>query len=72
LRVDLDEGNERMQAKIRNGQLQKIPYLLIVGDQEIEADAVAVRKRGGEDLGVQSIDAFLTGLREEVQERRRE
>ena len=72
LRVDVDAGGERMQAKIRNGQLQKIPYLLVVGDAEEEANSVAVRKRGGEDLGVQEVERFLTGLSQEVQERMRE
>ncbi len=70
LRVDVDEGGDRMQAKIRTGQLQKIPYLLVVGDTEQEGESVAVRKRGGEDLGVQSVEAFLTELGKEVEERR--
>jgi len=72
LRVDVDAGGERMQAKIRNGQLQKIPYLLVVGDTEEEANSVAVRKRGGEDLGVQDVEAFLAELSQEIEERRRD
>ncbi len=71
LRVELDEGGERMNAKVRRGQLEKIPYLLVVGDREVEADAVAVRKRGGEDLGAVSVDDFTTDLLAEVGERRR-
>ena len=51
LRADVDDGNERMQAKIRNGQRRKIPYLLVIGDREVEARAAAVRVRNGEDLG---------------------
>ena len=51
LRVDVDDGNERMQAKIRTGQRRKIPYLLVVGDREVEARAAAVRVRNGDDLG---------------------
>jgi len=71
LRIEVDDGGERMNAKVRKGQLEKVPYLLVVGDQEVAADAVAVRARWGEDLGVQSVDAFRGALMEEVRERRR-
>ncbi len=57
-RVDLDLRNEKIGFKIREHTLQKIPYLLIIGDREMESGTVAVRKRGGEDLGAMSIDAF--------------
>ena len=56
LRVDVDDGNERMQAKIRNGQRRKIPYLLVIGDREVEARSAAVRVRSGEDLGAMPLD----------------
>ena len=59
LRVEIDFGIERMNAKIRNGQMQKIPYMLVVGDREQEQGAVAVRLRSGEDLKSKSIDEFL-------------
>ncbi|MFQ5878702.1 MAG: threonine--tRNA ligase, partial [Dehalococcoidia bacterium] len=52
LRVVADDSDERMNAKIRRAQLQKVPYMLIVGDQEVTAEAVAVRRRSGEDLGL--------------------
>ena len=67
LRVDVDDGNERMQAKIRNGQRRKIPYLLVIGDREVEARSAAVRVRGGDDLGampVVEIRQMLTELRD--------
>ncbi|MDP3994476.1 MAG: threonine--tRNA ligase, partial [bacterium] len=51
LRVELDSRNETLQAKIRNAQLEKVAYMLIVGDRETEASSVSVRKRNGEDLG---------------------
>ena len=69
LRVDVDDGNERMQAKIRNGQRAKIPYLLVIGDREAEAGAVAVRVRGGEDLGAQPLSEFQAMLTEQVSTR---
>lgn len=51
LRVEVDDSSERMAAKIREAQLQKVPYMLVVGDREAEQEAVAVRLRTGEDLG---------------------
>ncbi len=69
LRVDVDDGNERMQAKIRNGQRAKIPYLLVIGDREAEAGAVAVRVRGGEDLGAMQLAEFRELLSDAVASR---
>ena len=59
LRVDLDLRNEKITYKIREHSMQKLLYLLVVGDKEMEAGAVAVRARGGKDLGVMSLDAFV-------------
>jgi threonyl-tRNA synthetase len=58
LRVDLDLRNEKITYKIREHSLQKPPYLLVVGDKEKAAGAVAVRARGNKDLGVMSLEAF--------------
>ncbi len=71
LRVEVDAGGERMNAKIRRGQIEKVPYLLVVGDKEVEADSVAVRGRGGEDRGVLTVDDFTAALLDEVRTRRR-
>jgi threonyl-tRNA synthetase len=57
--VDIDAGVERMNAKIRNAQMQKIPYMLVVGDREQEQSAVAIRLRSGEDLKTKPVDEFL-------------
>ena len=51
IRVEVNDKSERMNAKIRDAQIQKIPYMLVVGDKEAEADAAAVRLRDGTDLG---------------------
>jgi threonyl-tRNA synthetase len=59
IRAELDEGRERMNAKIRNAQLQKIPYMLVVGDKEIEQGAVSIRLRTGEDRGVVAVTQFI-------------
>ena len=69
LRVDVDDGNERMQAKIRNGQRAKIPYLLVIGDREAESRTVAVRLRNGEDLGAIPLPQFQATLSEAVASR---
>ena len=59
LRVEVDESNARMQAKIRDAQVQKIPYMLVVGDKDQAAGAVSVRLRSGEDLRAKSVEEFL-------------
>jgi threonyl-tRNA synthetase len=59
IRVEVDRSRDRMQAKIRNAQLQKVPYMLVIGGREAEAGAVAVRLRSGEDLGAMPVDDFL-------------
>jgi len=63
LRVEIDEGSERMNKKIREAQLQKIPYMLVVGDKEAEARAVAVRTRDEQDRGAQPLDAFIAAAK---------
>jgi len=65
-RVAIDLRNEKIGFKIREHTLQKVPYLLIVGDKEVESDSVAVRKRNGEDLGAQKIEDFCTRLAQDV------
>ncbi|MHB0775588.1 threonine--tRNA ligase [Halomonas sp. WWR20] len=65
IRVKTDLRNEKIGFKIREHTLQKIPYLLVVGDKEVETDSVAVRTRSGEDLGTFSIDALIGRLLEE-------
>jgi threonyl-tRNA synthetase len=69
LRVRVDDGPDRMNAKIRKAQVQKIPYMLVVGDKEVEGGQVAVRPRSGEDLGAQSPDAFLETARRAIASR---
>ncbi len=66
-RVEVDSRSERMNAKIRDAQLQKIPYMLVVGDREAEAHAVAVRLRSEEDLGAMSIDDLLARIQDDIQ-----
>ncbi len=65
-RVECDLRNEKITYKIRENSLQKLPYLLVVGDKEKQAGTVAVRARGGQDLGVMRIEAFAARLGDEV------
>ncbi len=66
LRVKADLRNEKIGFKIREHTLQKVPYLLVVGDKEVEADSVAVRTRSGEDLGTLTVDALVERLSAEL------
>ena len=65
LRVEVDGRSERMNAKIRDAQLRKIPYMLVVGDREASTQSAAVRVRGGVDLGAMPVAAILDRLRTE-------
>ena len=68
-RVQVDERQEKIGYKIREAQLQKIPYMLVVGDREVAEGAVAVRSRLGGDLGSQPLDAFIGAAHKEVHEK---
>ncbi|HEX2515966.1 MAG TPA: His/Gly/Thr/Pro-type tRNA ligase C-terminal domain-containing protein, partial [Chloroflexota bacterium] len=69
LRVELDDRSERVNAKIRDAQLQKIPYMLVVGDREAEAGAAAVRLRSGENLGAMALGQVIERITQEDRER---
>jgi threonyl-tRNA synthetase len=66
-RVHLDDRNEKLQAKIRDAQLQKIPYMLVIGGKEAEAGTVSVRHRSKGDLGPRPVDQFAADLKAEVE-----
>ena len=68
-RVELDDRNEKLQAKIRDAQLQKIPYMLVIGGKEAEAGTVSVRHRSKGDLGPRPLDQFSADLHQEVASR---
>jgi threonyl-tRNA synthetase len=67
IRVQVDERNERMNAKIRDAQNQKIPYMLVVGDKEAESSQVALRLRSGENPGAISLETFLAQAKQEIE-----
>jgi len=69
LRIDTDLRNEKVGYKIREHTLQRVPYLLVVGDREVETGAVAVRTREGEDLGAMVVDDFISHANQQIADR---
>ena len=69
-RVALDLHNEKITYKIRKHSLQKLPYIVVVGDKEKEAGAVAVRARGNIDLGAMSVEAFSQKIADDISHKR--
>ena len=65
-RVEVDGRNEKVGKKIAEAETQKVPYMLVVGDRDMNAGNVSVRQRGGTDLGALSQEDFLSRLREET------
>jgi len=70
LRVELRDENETLGKKIREAEMQKIPYLLILGDKEISASAVSVRARGKGDDGQMPLEKFIEKIKKEIQEKK--
>lgn len=70
LRVAVDDRSEKIGYKIREAQLHKVPYMLVVGDKEMESGLVAVRKRGEGDIGAQDVAAFTALVKQEIAEKR--
>ena len=69
VRVETDLRNEKIGYKIREAQMQKLPYMLVVGDKEKEAGTVAVRTRGGVDLGAMPVDEFVAKITAQIKSR---
>src|SRR4029078_11844579 len=69
IRVELDDSRESMQKKIRNAQVKKVPYMLIVGDREVQEEQVSVRLRSGVDLKSMPVDAVVGRIRAEIEMR---
>ncbi len=66
IRVEIDERSETLQAKIRDAQLQKVPYMLIIGAREQESEKVSVRKRSGEDMGAIELSSFIEDTKSKI------
>lgn len=70
LRVEVDERAETMQKKIKEAEEQKVPYMLILGDREIKANKISIRKRGEKDLGSMTLNDFLAKIKKDLEEKR--
>jgi threonyl-tRNA synthetase len=70
IRAEIDTRSEKIGFKIREASLEKVPYILVVGDKEVEKNAVAVRERGGKDLGVMPIDGLIASMLELIKHKR--
>ena len=66
MRVEVDDRSEKIGYKIREAQLQKIPYMLIIGDKDIENGTVSLRHRKDGDLGSMSLEDFMAKMKEEI------
>lgn len=69
VRVEVDDRNEKIGYKIRQAQMEKVPYMLVVGDKEMEDNSVNVRKHGGDELGTVPFDEFFNSIKVEIKDR---
>jgi len=69
-RVEVKDENETVSKKIREGEIQKIPYLLVVGDKEMKNKSIRIRKRGKGDVGMVKLDKFLKEIKKEAEEKK--
>ena len=69
IRVELDDRNETLGGKIRDAQVEKVPYMVIIGDKEENAQKIAVRERSGKDAGQIAIDEFVSKIKKEIEEK---
>jgi threonyl-tRNA synthetase len=70
IRADIDSDNEKIGKKIRTATLSKTPYMCIIGDKELERNAVTIRKRNGDNAGEKNFDELVDFLRDEISKRR--
>lgn len=70
LRVEVDDRSEKLGYKLREAQLEKVPYMLVVGDKDIENNTVSVRSRKEGDKGAMAIDEFIKAVKEEIDTKR--
>jgi len=72
IRVEIDDRNEKIGKKIRDTELMKVPYMLVIGEKEMNEEKVSVRRQGKGDLGVKMADEFITEIKIEIDERKSE
>ena len=72
IRAEVDDRNEKIGKKIRDTELMRVPYMLVIGEKEMNENKVAVRRQGKGDLGVKGVDEFVNEIRVEIEERKAE
>lgn len=70
IRVEIDDRNEKIGKKIRDTELARVPYMLVIGEKEMNEEKASIRRQGKGDLGAKNVDDFIAEVREEIQERR--
>jgi threonyl-tRNA synthetase len=70
IRVEIDDRNEKIGKKIRDTELARIPYMIVVGEKEVSENKLSIRRQGKGDLGSKTIDGFLEELQLEIRERK--
>ena len=71
IRIEVDDRSEKLGYKLREAQLEKVPYMLVVGDKDIENGTVSVRSRKEGDQGAMNVDEFIAMIKEEIDTKRR-
>ena len=72
IRAEVDDRNEKIGKKIRDTEFMKVPYMLVVGEKEMNENKVAVRRQGKGDLGVKGVDEFVSEIKIEIEKEKRE
>jgi threonyl-tRNA synthetase len=72
IRVEIDDRNEKIGKKIRDTELMRVPYMLVVGEKEASEGKIAIRRQGKGDLGAKAVDEFAAEIAAEIKERRSE
>lgn len=70
VRVELDDRNEKIGKKIRDTELMRVPYMLVIGEKEVAENQLSVRRQGKGDTGVQSVDVFVEMIKDEIENRK--
>ena len=72
IRAEVDDRNEKIGKKIRDTELMKVPYMLVVGEKEMNENKVSIRRQGKGDLGSKEVEEFIKEITEEIKERKQE
>jgi threonyl-tRNA synthetase len=70
IRAEVDDRSEKIGKKIRDTEIAKVPYMLVIGEKEVNENKISVRRQGKGDLGAKNIDEFIKEIKEEIAERR--